>query len=224
VKHRLQRILQILASNTTQHRDAIIWDFCCDHGDLAIAIAETIPGSKVVALDVVPDIIDRLNHKLSSKYVQVSEKSYQIYSSVLTTSCLDAKLASTNELDLAIICGIGTDLIIDILNSIKNKPQHLILCSHKNPVKLRNYLQNSPWGILSEHLIYDRGQYYECYFMDQAIHEKISSIGSHHFWQQGERAMEYLNRRTHELSLKNKTPQVLQEFEQLNEIKLNVLK
>jgi len=197
---------------------------CCDHGDLAIAIAESIPGSNVVALDVIPAIIENLQLKLEKKYPCIDETTYQILSSKLKAVCLDARLADTKEPDVAIICGVGSDLIIQILNSLKIKPKELVLCSHKNPLKLRNYLHNSPWGVVSEHLFYDRGQHYECYFMDQEIHEKISIIGGSQFWQKGERAIEYLNRRTSELKLKHQSQQVLEEFEQLKTIKLNVLK
>lgn len=192
---------------------------CCDHGELALHLARELSNSHIKALDIIPKITTNLNVKLKQRYPQIEQNLYKINESKLEVVCLDAKQAITNELDLAIICGIGSDLMIDILESLKTKPQLLLLCSHKNPLKLRNYLNQSLWGLEAEQLIYDRGQYYECYFMNTHNHEKISLVGSRQFWSSGEMAHHYLNKRTYELMLKKNELGICSELEQLIEIK-----
>lgn len=224
LKHRLQKILQIIVSQAKLENDACIWDLCCDHGELAIAIAEQVPMSKVIAVDIVPQIIQNLNNKLQSKYELLKTDTFKICQATLMTICQDAKLCRTRGDDMAIICGVGSDMIIDIINSLQIKPQKLILCSHKNPVKLRNYLNSSQWGIVSEHLFYDRGQYYECYVMDRTIHEKIDVYGGEQFWIEGEKAKTYLDIKIKHLELKPADLNIIREREQLYEIKSKLMK
>lgn len=68
------------------------------------------------------------------------------------------------EVDIAVIAGMGGNLIRDILEDdlpVVKSLQYLILQPVQNPEILRKYLYRSGYDIIDEELCYDEGKYYE---------------------------------------------------------------
>ena len=146
-----------------------IYDVCCDHAHLALAIAHESE-ARVYAIDISKEVISKLKTRLENHKPDN-----------LVIECKGGEEVAYQDHSLIIIAGVGAHTSIRILEHIQNlnlKNTEIILCCHQNIDILREYLVKSSYKLLNEDLILDNHKYYE--LMHIADHGKmvINMIGS----------------------------------------------
>lgn len=134
-----------------------IMDVGTDHGYIPIYLIKNNIAKKVIASDVNKSPLEKA--KINAKLENISDK-------------IDLRLGggleplNLNEAQVAIIAGMGGNLIRDILeNDIDkvNNLEYLVLQPAQNPEVLREYLYKNNYEILDEDLCFDEGKYYELF-------------------------------------------------------------
>tara|TARA_R110000787_G_scaffold74694_1_gene165897 strand:- start:7979 stop:8797 length:819 start_codon:yes stop_codon:yes gene_type:complete len=162
-----KRLQQIEAMITPQYDH--IWDCCCDHGLLGFALLSgKISGqtsqqgsfqasSTVHFVDIVPELMAKVQHKLERFYPNSSWKTY----------CLDvAKLPLRQQgKHLVIIAGVGGDLMLQFISAIVEQHKQLnidfLLCPVHHQFALRQQLIALDFSLKDEVLIEENQRFYE---------------------------------------------------------------
>ena len=110
ISQRLQQINQMIV-NDYQH----IWDCCCDHGLLGAALLERKAAQQIHFVDVVPNLMQQLEHKLQRFYPQTAKLHNQHGWQVHSTDVGQLDLADKHTRQLVIIAGVGGDLTIALI-------------------------------------------------------------------------------------------------------------
>ncbi|MFT6908310.1 MAG: tRNA (adenine22-N1)-methyltransferase [Oleiphilaceae bacterium] len=197
---------QICDTHMTKPFDQI-WDCCCDHGYLGIAMlkrfsAQTSQRPQINFIDKVPHITKQLQDKLT-------QESYQNYQ-VLTLDAGHLELAK-NQGHCIVLAGVTSTGMLKLLETLLSKhPQQnldFILCPTRGQHKLRQYLIKQDMHLIQETYIEENGRHYEVLHVrhqaDQSqdaypySNKRVSSIGE--FWQTANlEHLDYLeNRITH---------------------------
>lgn len=130
------------------------FDLCCDHGKLGISLLNKHSKSEVFFIDQIETITTNLATIIHS-YIPKGGK-YKI----LTENILKFKYSFSPK--NIILIGIGTDLILKFLDYIElKKDDSIIICSHKNPLKLRLELKKRGFMSEEESLICENNQFYD---------------------------------------------------------------
>jgi len=161
-----------------------IWDGCCDHGQLGLALLGRQINAVVHFVDIVPEIIDTLYGTLIEHFA-VSDDVSQTWQ----THCLDlAKipLASTQGKQLVVIAGVGGELTRQLVTAIHNaQPDRdidFLLCPIRQHYRLRSHLRSQNFYIKHESLVEENGRIYEVILTRHAPGapedlERISAVG-----------------------------------------------
>ncbi len=142
---RLKKIKNLISSESN-----IVWDLCCDHGQLGKSLLQN--KQKVYFVDIVPHIIDELKQSIVSSNCEFQAK--------------DAtKIIIENRIDESIImAGVGGWTCIKILDSLINNYTQLksefILAPQKNLQTVKDYLLKNDFTLISEDIIQDKKNYY----------------------------------------------------------------
>lgn len=143
LSNRLLKIAEIVGTTNT------ILDIGTDHGYLPAYMIEN----------------NKVNHAIVSDISQGSlNKAIQLAKTRKLESQIEARKGSGFEVlneddnvDIAVIAGMGGNLIADILDArmdlIRKKNIHLILQPMQNPEVLRSYLLENQYVIINEHLV-----------------------------------------------------------------------
>lgn len=203
-KIKLSSRLQQIKAMVTKEYDHI-WDCCCDHGLLGFALLsetdttqtvtshtsikkaneETRVNHSIHFVDIVPDLISGVTHKLERFYNDENVKTKWF------THCIDvAKLPLDQHQGrhLIIIAGIGGDLMISFINAIhRNYPTtsiDFLLCPVHHQYALRTHLSSLDFSLLDEVLIEDNQRIYESLLVSTKSDEKnkINAVGDK-IWQ-----------------------------------------
>lgn len=132
-------------------------DIGTDHGYIPLYLLKNNKCAKVIASDINKDPLDkaRLNAILEGAG---EELEFRLGNGLSTLK--------KNEVQVAIIAGMGGNLIRDILEADINKVDgfdYLILQPAQNPEVLREYLYTNEYEILEEDLCVDEEIYYELF-------------------------------------------------------------
>lgn len=203
------RKITTMASNQYEH----IWDCCCDHGLLGFALlsrnlANKTPtesilhaSSTVHFVDIVPELITTVLHKLERFYPDSNWRTY----------CLDvAKLPLEQHQgkNLVIIAGVGGDLMIEFVKAIMQRHKHLsidfLLCPVHHQFALRQQLIALDFSLKDEALIEENQRFYEILLVSSVpsdtsnTFKKINPVGDK-IWQvasskERETAQKYLHK------------------------------
>lgn len=132
-------------------------DIGTDHGYIPIYAVKNGICKNAIASDINRDPLDKA--KLNSIFESVDEN-------------IDTRLGSgletikSGEAQVAIIAGMGGNLIRDILEADKDKVKsldYLILQPAQNPEVLREYLYTNGYEVIAEDLCIDEEKYYELF-------------------------------------------------------------
>ena len=147
-----------------------IWDCCCDHGFLGASLLSRQTAPNIHFVDIVPELIDTLKHKLQRFYADSSV--------VWTAQCINVKelpLAQHQGKHLVIIAGIGGDLMIELVSGIyRNNPTidiDFLLCPVHHQFNLRKQLIALNFSLKDEVLIEENKRFYEILFVSTARHQ-----------------------------------------------------
>jgi tRNA (adenine22-N1)-methyltransferase len=155
LSRRLKKIDQMVSSDY-QH----LWDCCCDHGLLGAALLGRKAAPTVHFVDIVPDLMAKLERKLQ-----------RFYPSPLPcwkTHCIDVTtipLADYAGKHLVIIAGVGGDLITQFIECIHQQHPNMnidfLLCPVHHPYRLRQMLIKLGFSLLQEVLVEENQRFYE---------------------------------------------------------------
>lgn len=172
---KLSSRLDTIKNKVTKQYDHI-WDCCCDHGQLGIALLSSQPKSVIHFVDVVDDLMVELEYQLQKHALNVRSQ-WQVH-------CMDvAQLPLVKDKNnLIIIAGVGGDLLIDLVRSIQFSNQGIelefILCPVLHNYRVRSELIEMGFGLISETLIKENKRFYEVLHVSNQVTKFLTAIGS----------------------------------------------
>lgn len=195
LSRRLEAIKHTIHSDYTH-----IWDCCCDHGQLGMALVKSNAAPHIHFVDIVPQIIDKVQAKLLFHFPNQAGSEHQD-TSQWHTHCADVSELPIHRFDqakdqrhLVIIAGVGGDLTQECVETLyKNNPLRSIdflLCPVRHLYALRSSLHRLNFGLVSESLIEENKRIYEVILtrpQTQTAHNdpRIHPLGSA-LWQTNE--------------------------------------
>ena len=180
---KLSKRLTAIDTLISQHHD-IIWDCCCDHGYLGMALLKRAAAEQVIFVDIVATLMNDLEAQLSSinKLQKACDKNPQ-----WQVLCQDVgKIELTaNKSQVVAIAGIGGELLLSLMqqiianNTLDNLEYvHFILCPVHHTYKLRAGLKQLGLGLVSEQIVYDNKRFYEVIKVNFRTSNEISHTGN----------------------------------------------
>lgn len=176
---RLKTIEQMVTHIDTRYSH--IWDCCCDHGFLGAALLAQKVAKKIHFVDIVPELIAALEHKLITFYPSQVDSKYR-----WQTHCIDVAnlpLAEHAGRHLIIIAGVGGDLMNQFIEAIFTQNKHLnfdlLLCPVHHQFSLRQTLIALDFSLIAEALVEENKRFYEIIYVSLANTEnkKVSPVG-----------------------------------------------
>lgn len=128
-------------------KNDIVLDVGCDHGYLSIFLKQNNLCKEVYASDV------------KESALNVAKNNFKKYNLDIDTYLSDGFNDIPVYFDTAVIAGMGTSTILNILNS-KKTPRKLVLGSQNDLYKLRCSLYKMGYKLVDEQAIFERGHYY----------------------------------------------------------------
>ncbi|KPZ53896.1 hypothetical protein AN391_03190 [Pseudoalteromonas sp. P1-13-1a] len=159
----------------------VIWDCCCDHGYLGIALLKRRAAKQVNFVDVVDKIMAELSeHLVNISQTLPSDVQYEVF-------CQDVREIKLvpNELNTVVIAGVGGELMLKLVAGIiKNNcaasvaSTRFIVCPIHHTYHLRSGLAKLGFGLESEQLITENNRYYELIEISQRSATLLTSTGN----------------------------------------------
>lgn len=161
----------------------VVYDHCCDHGLIGLGIKNSRPNIKVILVDIVVGI----TNKLKDSYIPVGVSIIQEDSSKM-------KIESKNATH--VIAGIGGELGTKIIANILSQDQNAIfvISVNKHTHKLRLYLMENNLKLHSEQLVQENNQFYEILTVSKNGNQNISPYGLDFWTDNLEVSLSYLKR------------------------------
>jgi len=164
--HRLHHIFEWVQQEPAYND---IWDLCCDHGRLGLHLHQRNDGGCIYLVDRIPSIIEALK----SKYTILCDG--KLFFCLQDAGAIQLTSASRQ---LIVIAGLGGENIVEILNGIGTRLHHeqpspinqsrivdLILSPNSHTFALRRFLARSPFELIKEAFVEDKGHYHEHIFL-----------------------------------------------------------
>lgn len=129
-------------------QDTVV-DIGCDHAYLAIYLKENKLCKNVYASDINENALNIAKHNIKEHNLDIETILSDGFKSIHNTS-----------IDTAVISGMGTNSILDIIRYAPQNINKYILCSHNNLDILRKKLYEHKLYIESEIAIYEHKKYY----------------------------------------------------------------
>jgi len=163
LSNRLKKI-----DNMVSSRYQNIWDCCCDHGLLGLALLKRKAANTIHFVDIVPSLTSHLEALLQKHFNSNDyEQRWQVH-------CIDvAKLPlSPKSKNLIIIAGVGGELLIEFIEKIVEdfqkktptdslKELEFILCPVHHNYQVRQALISHNFSLLEECIITENKRFYE---------------------------------------------------------------
>lgn len=155
-----------------------IWDCCCDHGMLGMALLERAAAPHIHFVDIVEALMLSLDKRI--------ERFATDSPSIWTTHCMDVKalpLVDYPGRHLVIIAGVGGHLAAEFVDAIHDKlagrEVDILLCPVRQQFALREQLIDLDFRLRTEVLIEENSRFYEVILAvsSPAEGEHISTIG-----------------------------------------------
>lgn len=202
-----------------------IWDCCCDHGLLGMALLNST-NANIHFVDVVPHIMTQLKHKLETCYAEQTWK----------THCLNVEelpiQTYKKDKHLVIIAGVGGDLAANLVTTLlqnqSNQNLDFLLCPVHRVYTLRKQLIKLNLRLKQEVIIKENKRFYEALWVTSSHDEShtIDPVGSI-LWQsqthaETEVAIEYLQQTiSYYRQVVRGNPHITHILEQYNDININ---
>jgi tRNA (adenine22-N1)-methyltransferase len=181
---------QISDAHMTQPFDQI-WDCCCDHGYLGMALLTHF--SEQTSQRPLINFVDQVAHITKQLQGKLSQDSYQNYQ-VLTLDAGHLELVK-NQGHCIVLAGVTCTGTLKLLETLFSKhPQQsldFILCPTRGQYELRQYLIKQGLYLIQETCIEENGRHYEVLHVRHQAeqsqgaypypYQQVSSIGE--FWQ-----------------------------------------
>jgi tRNA (adenine22-N1)-methyltransferase len=142
---RLKAVADLVDSNK------IVADIGCDHALLSIYLVENGISDKVYAIDNKKGPLSTANKNI--ELANLNEK--------IETILDDGLTHLPEDVDIAIMAGIGGILAINMLEKASRIPEGMIIQANNHLKELRSYLSDKGYLIEKEEILYDSGIFYE---------------------------------------------------------------
>lgn len=142
---RLKAVADLVDSNK------IVADIGCDHALLSIYLVENGISDKVYAIDNKKGPLSTANKNI--ELANLNEK--------IKTILDDGLTHLPEDVDIAIMAGIGGILAINMLEKASRIPECMIIQANNHLKELRSYLSDKGYLIEKEEILYDSGIFYE---------------------------------------------------------------
>lgn len=175
-----KRLTQIESLVTAQYDH--IWDCCCDHGLLGAALLARNAAPNIHFVDIAPDLMHELEHKLKQFFPQKPEPHAQWQVHCIDVTALPLQQFSGKH--LVIIAGVGGDLMTELVRAIHTKNPacdiDFLLCPVHHQFTLRQQLIQLNFSLKTETLIVEKQRYYEILLVSSIknISSKIHPVGN----------------------------------------------
>ena len=172
----------------------VIWDCCCDHGQLGMALLKRGAATQINFVDIVPALMDELKNTL----IRFSDQQAAACKwQVLCQDVATIELSSSAK-QLIIIAGVGGELLLRLVQQIiANCPVKLreqlsfIVCPVHHTYALRQGLQSLGLGLIKEQLVQENNRFYEVIQVNFNSQQPLTATGSE-IWQHTQ-AQRYLH-------------------------------
>ena len=176
---KLSKRLNVINSLITQPLD-IIWDCCCDHGFLGMALLERGIAKQINFVDIIPQLMEALEQSLQQFEQGKSLPSWQV-------RCEDVAQIKlpTDAKQVIVIAGVGGDLCLKLIEQIiANNPHSLkqlsfIICPIMHLYKVRAGLKDCNLQLDSEQIIVENKRFYEVLQVSFNATGTITKTGAH---------------------------------------------
>lgn len=190
---KLSKRLNAINSLITEPYD-IVWDCCCDHGLLGMALLERGIAKHINFVDIIPTLMEALEQSLQQFEQGKSLPSWQV-------RCEDVaqiKLPTAAK-QVVVIAGVGGDLCLKLIEQIiANNPQSLhqlsfIICPIQHLYKVRAGLKACNLKLENEQIIVENKRFYEVLHVSVNASQTLTQTGAqmwdkynpqHHQYQQ----------------------------------------
>lgn len=168
---RLRNIEKLIEPNYST-----IWDCCCDHGLLGMALLERKAADQVVFIDVLENQMSQLKQRLVDFFPR-DDFCWQVI-------CDDMNniVVPQMESQLFVIAGVGGDKTIEFVNSLCESSNHtnfdLIVCSVHGNYQVRQALIDKGFFLVNERIVMENNRYYEIIYVSTRCKQPITLTGS----------------------------------------------
>ena len=150
--------------------EEIIWDLCCDHGELAKILHLNNPKiTKVYLVDRSRPVVE----KLIEKFPQNKYPNFHIMNADI--HCVDDIIC--NRPQLIYLLGVGGNQCISFLAKYwdhLSPTSRLIVSPHSHLLRFRRYLVNQKIGVEQESLLEENSQFYEAFVLSKGSNESTN--------------------------------------------------
>ena len=160
-----------------------IWDCCCDHGYLGMALLKRSAADKVMFVDILSNVMADLEATLTRNKKLRTPGDKKPEWQVLCQDVGGIKLDDVAN-QVVVIAGIGGELALRLVQQIiaNNSPESVkhvrfILCPIHHTYLLRSGLHTLNLGLHSEHIISDKNRIYELIEVSFKSNQTVSKTG-----------------------------------------------
>lgn len=126
-------------------------DIGCDHGKVTAASLIERRVQKAIACDISSPSLDKARQLAESLGIENAQ-----------FRCCDGfALVGDNEVDCAVVAGMGGNEIMNILSRMPKGIKRLILVAHRNSIELREYLSENGIYIDKDFVVCENGKFYD---------------------------------------------------------------
>ena len=138
---------RIKALSSFVDKEDIVLDVGCDHGYLSIYLKQNNLCKEVLASDISKNALSQAQSNFKKYHLNI--KSY----------ISDGFNNIEDSFNTAVIAGMGTSTILNILDN-KKTPNKLIISSNNEHFKLRKNLNILGYKLIKEKIVYEKNHYY----------------------------------------------------------------
>jgi len=190
---KLSKRLNAINSLITEPYD-IVWDCCCDHGFLGMALLERGIAKHINFVDIIPTLMEALEQSLQ----QFEQGKFLPSWQVRCEDVAQIKLPTAAK-QVVVIAGVGGDLCLKLIEQIiANNPQSLhqlsfIICPIQHLYKVREGLKACNLKLENEQIIVENKRFYEVLHVSVNASQTLTQTGGqmwdkhnpqHHLYQQ----------------------------------------
>ncbi|MGI5849110.1 MAG: tRNA (adenine(22)-N(1))-methyltransferase [Christensenellales bacterium] len=162
MSHRLESIVDMVPKAQT------VADIGCDHGKVAISLVKKGKAKNVICSDISGKSLDK-----ARKLVVLN----QLDHSISLREGNGLKVLGDGEADVAVIAGMGGELIVVIMDADKEKvPDTLVLSCNNNAIIVRKWLCQNGYRIVNEDLIFENRHFYPIMLAEKGKTEQLSDM------------------------------------------------
>ena len=177
--HRLEQLKLMIIKSCFDYEH--IWDCCCDHGLLGMALLQETKRSHVHFVDVVQSLVDQVEANLLQYYFDdTSNNNIERRWHVECQDVANINLAQGKS-NLVIVAGVGGEKTIELLSGILNDNVdnniELLLCPVHQNYRLREFLIEQGFGLIKEKIVKENNRFYELLHVSQTSENKLSLTG-----------------------------------------------